>query len=82
MKSTPGAHNFWSDRRNYRHWMRLRNLARFIADFFAPSVGLIVEVDGGAHRGSRSADHRRDEKLQRLGYRIARLEAALVLRSP
>ena len=25
---------------------------RYIADFFAPSAGLIVEVDGGVHRGA------------------------------
>jgi very-short-patch-repair endonuclease len=53
---------------------------RYIADFFAPSVQLVVEVDGGAHRGSRAADRRRDGKLRRLGYRVVRVEAALVLR--
>jgi very-short-patch-repair endonuclease len=53
---------------------------RYIADFFAPSVGLIVEVDGGVHRGSRAADRRRDEWLRRCGYRVVRVEARLVLR--
>ena len=53
---------------------------RYIADFFAPSVGLVVEVDGGAHRNSRAADRRRDERLRRLGYRVVRVEAALALR--
>ena len=53
---------------------------RYIADFFAPSVGLVVEVDGGVHRGRRTADRRRDERLQRLGYRVVRVEAALVMR--
>jgi very-short-patch-repair endonuclease len=53
---------------------------RYIADFFAPSVGLVVEVDGGVHRSSGAADRRRDEKLRRLGYRVARVEAALVMR--
>jgi very-short-patch-repair endonuclease len=53
---------------------------RYIADFFAPSVGLVVEVDGGVHRTSRAADRRRDEKLRRLGYRIVRVDAALVTR--
>jgi very-short-patch-repair endonuclease len=52
----------------------------YIADFFAPSVGLVVEVDGGVHRGSRSADRRRDEKLRRWGYRVVRVDAALVMR--
>lgn len=45
-----------------------------------PSAGLVVEVDGGVHRSSRGADRRRDEKLQRLGYRVVRVNAALVLR--
>ena len=53
---------------------------RYIADFFAPSVGLVVEVDGGVHRGSCVADRRRDETLRRLGYRVVRVEAALVMR--
>jgi very-short-patch-repair endonuclease len=53
---------------------------RYIVDFFAPSVGLVVEVDGGVHRSSRAADCRRDEKLRRLGYRVVRVPAALVMR--
>ena len=52
---------------------------RYIADFFAPSVGLVVEVDGGMHRGRRAADRRRDEWLGRRGYRVVRVEAGLVL---
>src|SRR4051812_2344607 len=46
---------------------------RYIADFYAPSVGLVVEVDGGVHRDSRAADGRRDETLRRLGYRVGRV---------
>jgi very-short-patch-repair endonuclease len=52
---------------------------RYIVDFFAPSVGLVVEVDGGVHRGSCAADRRRNETLRRLGYRVVRVQAALVL---
>lgn len=55
---------------------------RYIADFFAPAVGLVVEVDGGAHRNSRAADRRRDEWLRRRGYRVVRVRAAAVLASP
>ena len=54
---------------------------RYIVDCFAPSVGLVVEVDGGVHRSSRAADRRRDERLRRLGYRVVRVPAALVSRS-
>jgi very-short-patch-repair endonuclease len=52
---------------------------RYIADFFAPSVRLVVEVDGGVHRGSYGADWRRDEWMMRRGYRVVRVAAALVL---
>jgi very-short-patch-repair endonuclease len=55
---------------------------RYIADFFAPSVGLLVEVDGGVHRSSRVADRRRDEWLRRRGYRVVRVDAARALRDP
>ncbi|HYQ04080.1 MAG TPA: DUF559 domain-containing protein [Polyangiaceae bacterium] len=55
---------------------------RYIADFFAPSVGLVVEVDGGVHRESRAADRRRDERLRRLGCRVVLVGAELVLRDP
>jgi very-short-patch-repair endonuclease len=53
---------------------------RYIADFVAPSVGLVVEVDGGLHRRSGAADRRRDEKLRRLGCRVLRIQPELVLR--
>jgi len=53
---------------------------RCIADFFAQSIGLIVEVDGGVHRSLCAADRRRDERLRRIGYRVVRVEASLTLR--
>ena len=51
----------------------------FIADFCAPSVNLIVEVDGAIHGRKRGSDARRDRKLQRAGFRIVRVSARLVL---
>ena len=53
---------------------------RFIADFFARALGLVVGVDGSAHQHRRRADARRDEKLRRLGYRVLRIEADHVMR--
>jgi len=50
-----------------------------IADFAAPPLRLVVEVDGSSHAGRRHADARRDRELERLGYRVLRLEAKLVL---
>jgi very-short-patch-repair endonuclease len=52
---------------------------RFIADFVAPAIGLVVEIDGGYHGGQRGADASRDCKLRRLGYRVVRVSAELVL---
>ena len=55
-------------------------LLGFIADFYAPSARLIVEVDGGYHTRRVAADARRDRKLARAGYRVVRIQAATVLR--
>ena len=52
---------------------------RYIADFLAPNVKLIVEVDGGYHRQRVTADARRTRVLERLGFRVLRLDAELVL---
>jgi len=75
-----------------RLWLALRSsqlgvafrrqvpLLGFIADFYAPSARLIVEVDGGYHAHRVTADARRDRKLMRAGYRVVRIQAAVVLR--
>jgi len=55
---------------------------RCVADFFAPSARLVVEVDGASHLGRAASDARRDHALARLGYRVLRLEAGLVLYEP
>jgi very-short-patch-repair endonuclease len=55
-------------------------VGRFIADFAAPSVRLIVEVDGGYHARRTRADAARDEKLRRLGWCVLRIPAEVVLR--
>jgi very-short-patch-repair endonuclease len=51
---------------------------RYIVDYLASSVGLVVEVDGGVHSVHRTRDARRDRVLARLGYRVLRLDAELV----
>ena len=55
-------------------------VGRYIVGFAAPAVCLAVEVDGAYHARRNKADARRDEALSRLGYRVLRLEAALVMR--
>jgi very-short-patch-repair endonuclease len=41
---------------------------RFIVDFVAPRVRLVVEVDGSYHAQRIGADARRGGKLRRLGF--------------
>jgi very-short-patch-repair endonuclease len=53
---------------------------RFIVDFLAPELRLVIEVDGEYHGRRRRADARRDEVLRRSGYRVLRLDAELVER--
>jgi very-short-patch-repair endonuclease len=55
-------------------------IGRYIADFVAPSVKLVVEVDGACHLAPARvrADARRDRYLGKLGYRVLRVPAALV----
>ena len=53
---------------------------RFIVDFLASTAKLVVEVDGPYHGGRALADARRDGALARLGYKVLRLDAGLVVR--
>ena len=54
---------------------------KYVADFLASSVKLVIEVDGGIHSARRIRDARRDRNLARLGYRVVRLPAELVRRN-
>ena len=54
-------------------------LGNAIADFFAPALRLIVEVDGAQHRQRATADARRDRALRRLGCEVLRIEARVVM---
>lgn len=54
-------------------------IGSYIVDFFAPGHRLVVEVDGGYHERRQRQDARRDHALGRLGYRVLRLPATLVM---
>ena len=70
----------------HAHWVCIRGrrlgvafrrqaplLGPFIADFLAPSVRLIVEVDGASHRKTERRDAHGDAVLVRARYRVIRL---------
>jgi len=52
---------------------------RYIVDFLAPSIKFVVEVDGAYDALRIVADARRERVLRRLGYRVLRLDADIVL---
>jgi very-short-patch-repair endonuclease len=55
-------------------------LGRYIVDFFAAELSLVIDVDGGYHhRVHRRSDTRRDDWLRRRGYFVLRLSDSLVL---
>jgi very-short-patch-repair endonuclease len=51
-----------------------------IADFFAPSLRLVIEVNAAHHRLRGSADARRDRNLARLGCEVLHIDPELVIR--
>jgi very-short-patch-repair endonuclease len=81
---TPSEARLWSALSARKLGVQFRRqvplAGRYIVDFCAPSVWLVVEVDGGYHALRRGADARRDATLRALGYRVLRVEAAQVMR--
>lgn len=65
-----------------RRWNRGGGWRIRIGHFVAASAKLVVEVDGLVHLRRGGADARKDRALRRLGYRVLRLDAALVLEQP
>ncbi len=85
MRALPtwGEARLWHELRGSRLGVAFRRqlvIGRYIADFAAPSVRLVVEVDGGYHAACAVRDARRDRALARAGYRVLRLEDELVQR--
>jgi len=56
-------------------------LQGYIADFYACSDALVVEVDGSWHGKRERRDARRERTLRAAGYRVLRVSAEDVLRS-
>ncbi|HRG98306.1 MAG TPA: endonuclease domain-containing protein [Polyangiaceae bacterium] len=75
---TPTEALLWGALRREQLGVRFRRqvvLGPFIADFYAPSARLVVEVDGPVHAGRRAYDAQRDAVLAARGVRTLRVEA-------
>lgn len=53
-------------------FLRQRPISNFIVDFFAPDIGLIIEIDGNSHFNKGDYDRYREDKLVSLGYTLIR----------
>lgn len=53
-------------------FLRQRSIYNFIVDFFAPEIGLIIEIDGNSHLNKGDYDRYREDKLVSLGYTLIR----------
>ena len=80
---TPSEATLWQAIRGNRLGVAFRRQVVIggccIADFAAPAVRLVVEVDGAYHLGRATADARRDRRLERLGWRVVRIPAEVVV---
>jgi very-short-patch-repair endonuclease len=73
---TPSEDMLWQRLRGKALEVRIRRQAiirGWIADFYCPSKGLIIEVDGSIHRSQKALDEYRDKQIfQDLGMRTLR----------
>ncbi len=60
-------------------FLRQRPIDHFIVDFFAPSLKLIIEIDGNSHFQKPVYDRFRQDKLERLGYTLIRFTEGEVM---
>lgn len=61
---------------------RQRPIDHYIVDFYAPDLGLVVEVDGFSHDepGQFAADRRREQRLEALGLHVLRFRNEAVMK--
>ena len=62
-------------------FLRQRPITNFIVDFFAPEIGLIIEIDGNSHWNKGDYDRYREDKLVSLGYTLIRFTEGDVIQN-
>ncbi|MEI8259537.1 MAG: DUF559 domain-containing protein, partial [Deltaproteobacteria bacterium] len=74
--ATPAEQVLWSHLRGRRLGARFRDrhvIVGFYVDFYAPSIRLAVEVDGGVHDEQREYDEERTRVLAGFGVTVVRV---------
>ena len=83
---TDAGQRLWSRLRRKQlldvQFYRQRPIGDYIVDFYAPKVGLVIEVDGAQHleRPGLEADRQRDQYLARRGLKFMRFDNMQVLK--
>src|SRR5215217_3801391 len=74
---TAAENKLWQRLRGHqRRGVKFRRqfaIERFIADFCAPSLRLIIEVDGASHEYTRAEDTIRQQLLESAGFEVLRV---------
>ena len=70
-----------SRKQSGERFLRQRPIDNFIVDFFAPNLGLIIEIDGSSHANKGEYDFYRQQKLEGLGYVMIRFSEGEVLQA-
>jgi len=84
-KQTDSESTMWSHLRRKQiegvPFYRQKPIGKYIVDFFAPSVKLVIEVDGSQHIEDHhfQKDRNRDEYLAGLGLKVLRFNSRVVL---
>jgi very-short-patch-repair endonuclease len=62
-------------------FLRQRPIDKFIVDFFAPELGLIIEIDGSSHFIKGEYDFYRQRRLESLGFVFLRFKEGEVIQN-
>ena len=87
-KSTSAEIAFWNLVKNRklegRKFRRQHSIDNYIVDFYCAAEKLIIELDGDPHGEyfKISEDFKRDEYLEKLGYKVLRFENRFVFHDP
>src|SRR5947209_1771540 len=83
---TAGEQAFWNMVRNKRlaglKFRRQQIIEGFIADFYCPTLNIVVEIDGSSHDDRKEDDRERDRIFKANGIKVLRLTNQEVLRIP
>jgi very-short-patch-repair endonuclease len=70
-----------SKKQTGERFLRQRSIDKFIVDFFAPELGLIIEIDGSSHFVKGEYDFYRQRRLESLGYVFLRFKEGEVIQN-